>query len=204
MSLSDNNLAVAESYRLKKSTTPPSLFYAQVPNPGHGISNPEWAPNGTHTRPIPVSASICLDFANPSPFAELDVRPGLILAPARTWDRTVGYAMWLQAKQRAEELGSLVLWCDGGDGGGMGGVGGGRYNDINQVGTGSFVQTIGVQYPFDNRRTIYARFGDSPLILVWFSIIGPSFFGFSQFIGGARRVGDFIRGLRSQQNLIDV
>jgi len=119
--------------------------------------------------------------------------------------------MWLQAKQRAEELGSMVLWCDGGEGG-MSGVSGGGFNDVDQVGAGSFVRTIGVQYPFDNHQTIYGRFGGSPLILIsWLSTVGPYFFNSNLFklIGGARRVKDFIHSLRSTpspatQNLIDV
>jgi len=158
---------------LRGSPAPPGLFDAEIPNPGHGITNPEWAPNGTHTRPIPVSASICLDFATLSPFAGLDSRPGLILAPARTWDRTVGYAMWLQAKQRAEELNSIVLWCDGGEGG-VSGIAGGKFSDVSQVGSGSFIETIGVQYPFDTSQTLYARFGDATVLLLWLPIFGFS------------------------------
>ena len=159
---------------MRGSPDPPGLFNAEIPNPGHGITNPEWAPNGTHTRPIPVTASICLDFATLSPFAGLDSRPGLILAPARTWDRTVGYAMWLQAKQRAEELNSIVLWCDGGEGG-VSGIAGGKFSDVSQVGSGSFIETIGVQYPFDTSQTLYARFGDATvLLLLWLPILGFS------------------------------
>ena len=121
-----------------------------------------------------MSASICLDFATRSPFEDLDSRPGIILAPARTWDRTVGYAMWLQAKQRAEELNSIVLWCDGGEGG-VSGIAGGKFNDVSQVGPGSFVETIGVQYPFDASQTPYARFGDSnTLLLLWLPIFALS------------------------------
>jgi hypothetical protein len=79
--------------------------------------------------------------------------------------------MWLQAKQRAEELDSIVLWCDGGEGG-VSGIAGGKFSDVSQVGTGSFVETIGIQHPFDTRRTPYARFGDSTVLLLWFPIFG--------------------------------
>lgn len=133
-----------------------------------------------------MTASICLDFAQASPFAELETRPALILAPARTWDPTVGYAMWLQAKQRAEELGAMVLWCDGGEGG-VSGVAGGGFGDVTQVGVGSFVRSIGIQYPFDERRTLYARFGDFVLVLAWlpllflqYGTIGPLLVSFNR------------------------
>jgi len=212
--LMDTCLLVAESFHFQNSKMPPSIFLAQIPKPKHGVTKPEWSPDGNRT--IPITASICLDFATPSPFADLDSRPGLILAPARTWDRTVGYAMWLQAKQRAEELNSMVLWCDGGDGG-VSGVAGGGFNDVSQVGSGSFVQTIGVQYPFDARRPFYGHIGDSALILLWVSILtsaSPVFNLFSQLIYGIQRVArSFMHGRTpapdslqnaAQQNLIDV
>ena len=118
-----------------------------------------------------MTASICLDFAFPSSFADLPSRPGLILAPAQTWERTVGYAMWLQAKQRADELKSIVLWCDGGEGG-VSGVAGSGFNDV-QVGSGSFVRTVGIQHPFNHQKTIFARFGDSFLIIFWLFVLLP-------------------------------
>lgn len=209
--LTDTWFLVAESFHFQNSKIPPGIFLAQIPNPGHGITKPEWSPDVNHTRPIPITASICLDFATPSPFADLDSRPGLILAPARTWDRTVGYAMWLQAKQRAEELNSIVLWCDGGDGG-VSGVAGGGFNDVSLVGSGSFVQTIGVQYPFDGRRTPYGHIGDSALILLLsLTLVSPAFKHFSQMVYGIQRVaGRFVHGRTSvpnslpPQNLIDV
>jgi hypothetical protein len=107
----------------------------------------------------------------PSPFAALEARPALILAPARTWDRTVGNAMWLQAKQRAAELNSMILWCDGGEGG-VSGVAGGGFDEVTQVGSGSFVRTIAIPHPFNSKRTVYARFGDISLILFWILVIG--------------------------------
>jgi hypothetical protein len=94
-----------------------------------------------------------------------------VLAPARTWDLSVGYAMWLQAKQRAEELGTIVLWCDGGKGG-VSGVAGGGYSEIAQVGTGSWTKTVGIPYPFNDRRTFFARFGDIALLLFWAFVFG--------------------------------
>ncbi|KAF9527752.1 hypothetical protein CPB83DRAFT_814927 [Crepidotus variabilis] len=186
----------AESYRLRGSSPHPTIFEAPLKSPGRGITDHQWSPDGNHTRPIPMTASICLDFASASPFAELDSRPALILAPARTWDRTVGYAMWLQAKQRAEEIGSTVLWCDGGEGG-VSGVGGGGFNDVTQVGSGSFLKTIGIKYPFDNRRTPYARFGDSVLVLVWALVLGPGVLGFI-----SPRLPFFQRGVHGARGLL--
>ncbi|KAJ7897110.1 hypothetical protein B0H14DRAFT_2676925, partial [Mycena olivaceomarginata] len=52
-------------------------------------------------RAIDVTASICLDFAMPAPFRDLDSKPGLILAPARTWDPAIGnriVALWGRAR----------------------------------------------------------------------------------------------------------
>ncbi len=100
------------------------------------------------------------------------MKPGLILAPARTWDVTVGYTMWKQASQRAREVGSALLWCDGGEGG-ISGVAGHGYNEVTQVGSGSWVRTIGVEYPFDeNKRTWYARYGSTALLLFWALVVG--------------------------------
>ncbi|KAF8913053.1 hypothetical protein CPB84DRAFT_508780 [Gymnopilus junonius] len=164
---------LAESYRLRHSNVPPSIFDLPLPPPKN-IKKGDWAPPPNNTRLIPVTSSICLDFAMPSPFAELESKPALILAPARTWDITVGHAMWLQAKQRAEELDTMVLWCDGGEGG-VSGVAGKGYNDVYQVGPGSFTRIVGVQYPFDSRQTVYASFGDSILILFWISALGLGF-----------------------------
>ncbi|KAF8973606.1 hypothetical protein BDZ97DRAFT_1775912 [Flammula alnicola] len=191
---------VAESYRLTHSTAPPTLFEAQLPKPHKYIPSKQWGHGPDYTRPLPLTSSICLDFAAPFPFAALESRPALILAPARTWDRTVGNAMWLQAKQRAEELDSMILWCDGGEGG-VSGVAGGGFNDVTQVGSGSFIRTIGIQYPFDSQRTPYARFGDFTLILFWIFALGPGFiprvpFGNLQFKFARRGIYSGIQTFR--------
>jgi hypothetical protein len=74
--------------------------------------------------------------------------------------------MWEQAKARAEEIGSMVLWCDGGEGG-LSGIAGRGANEVTQVGRGSWVRTIGVQWPFDDGRTVYARVGNLNVILLF-------------------------------------
>jgi hypothetical protein len=164
---------VAESFSLSHSMNPPPFYTLDLHHP-NDMNKTDWAPQPNYTRPIVLTASICLDFAHPFQFAELDSRPALILAPARTWDVSVGSVMWSQAKQRAEEMGSMVLWCDGGDGG-VSGIAGGGFHDITQVGSGSWVRTIGIQYPFNERRTAYAYFDNfAPLILFWALCLGGS------------------------------
>jgi hypothetical protein len=125
--------------------------------------------------------------------------------------------MWSQAKQRAEEMGSMVLWCDGGDGG-VSGIAGGGFHDVTQVGSGSWVRTIGIQYPFNNHRTAYSYFDNliAPLLfwaMCFGSLIGghiPFFRGLSAirlntFTRLVRRVRDMLPGRREEPaNLIDV
>ncbi|KAJ7675371.1 hypothetical protein B0H17DRAFT_1081172 [Mycena rosella] len=140
---------IAESSPLTPGSEPPFLFTIPLQRP-KGVEKPHWGPNST--RPLVVTASICLDFAMPSPFRDLDSRPALILAPARTWDPAIGARMWEEAKQRANEIGSK---------GGVSGVAGGGYNEIYQAGEGSWSRTIGIKYPFSPTRTFYARCGEA-------------------------------------------
>ena len=105
--------------------------------------------------------------------------------------------MWEQAKARAEEIGSMVLWCDGGEGG-VSGVAGGGMTDFMQSGKGSWSRTIGVQWPFDESRTVYARWGDWYTVLVlwllfvvvvfWASVESDDPLGIYSAIGGIRRI----------------
>ncbi|KAJ6504377.1 hypothetical protein DFH09DRAFT_1335393 [Mycena vulgaris] len=158
---------IAESFPLTPGSDPPLSYTLPLRRP-KDVHKSTWS-----DRSIEVTASICLDFAMPSPFRDLDFRPALILAPARTWDPAIGIRMWEEAKQRANEIGSLALWCDGGKGG-VSGVAGGGYNDFYQVGEGSWSRTVGLEYPFNPTRTVYARAGDAPVIAAsWLFIIGP-------------------------------
>ncbi|KAJ7446409.1 lnt, apolipo protein N-acyltransferase [Mycena galericulata] len=165
---------IAESFSLTPGSVPPFIYDLPL-NPPKNMKPHRWAPNEPNgTRPIALTASICLDFAMPSPFRELDSKPALILAPARTWDPVIGFRMWEEVKQRANEIGSLALWCDGGEGG-VSGVAGGGYNDVYQVGEGSWSRTIGIQYPFVSSGTLYARFGDTlAFAAAWLLVIGPA------------------------------
>lgn len=206
---------VAESFSLSHSAVPPSIFILDLTHP-KDVNKTDWAPGPTFTRPVALAASICLDFAHPSQFAELDTRPALILGPARTWDVSIGSVMWSQAKQRAEEMGSMVLWCDGGDGG-VSGIAGRGFRDITQVGSGSWVRTIGIQYPFDDRRSVYAYFGGFTTLLFWALCFGGSIGGHIPLVSGlsairsstlssvVHRIRDMLRGNRRGEstNLID-
>lgn len=161
---------IAESYRLVRGTEPPPISKISLPVP-KGVPAPKWDPNGSRQRELSITGAICLDFAFPQSFQSLENRPSLILAPARTWESSVGMSMWLQAKQRAVELDSMVLWCDGGSGG-VSGIGGGGFEEVTQVGSGSWVRTIGVEWPFNEKPTVYGRFEDWTVLLYWLAAFG--------------------------------
>jgi hypothetical protein len=190
---------VAESFSLAPSSDPPTIFHLQLDHPKY-VTKPEWASAPNYTRPIPLTASICLDFSSSSAFSALDSRPALILAPARTWHPGVGLAMWEQARARAEEMGSMVLWCDGGEGG-VSGVAGGGMTDFMQVGKSSWSRTIAIQWPFNETRTVYARWGNWPLLVLWVLLgggwAGESIvqrgLGIHAAMGGIRRIMATIR-----------
>jgi hypothetical protein len=63
--------------------------------------------------------------------------------------------MMEMARHRAEELGTRVLWCDGGEGGLSGVVGQGESGI--QVGYGSWIKDISVELPLDEQRTPFGR-----------------------------------------------
>ncbi|KAJ7926024.1 hypothetical protein B0H13DRAFT_1974298 [Mycena leptocephala] len=149
---------IAESFALTPGADPPSTFALPLQH----LTKPQW---GGDIRTIDVTASICLDFAMPSPFRELDSKPALMLAPAHTWDPAIGNRMFREVQQRANEIGSLALWCDGG-------------RAIYQVGAGSWVKTVGLPYP-DSTRTFYSRFGDASVVTAsWFFVIAFSLTAF--------------------------
>ncbi|KII94169.1 hypothetical protein PLICRDRAFT_50150 [Plicaturopsis crispa FD-325 SS-3] len=164
-----NLVPVAESFSFTPSTEPPTIFDLNLSAP-KGVNKTDWNPDTPHTRPIALTSSICLDFSSPSIFKDLPSRPALILAPGRTWHSAVGLAMWEQAKARAAELDSAVLWCDGGEGG-VSGVAGRGMHDIMQVGDGYWVRTIGIPWPHDERRSFYARTSDMTLLVIIWAIL---------------------------------
>ncbi|OSX67320.1 hypothetical protein POSPLADRAFT_1127692 [Postia placenta MAD-698-R-SB12] len=189
---------VPKSFSLTASSDPPEIYTWNL-GPPKGWNKTAWSPQTPSMRPIPLTASICLDFSTSASFSSLEERPALILAPARTWHTSVGYAMWEQARARAEELGSVVLWCDGGAGG-VSGVAGGGMREFVQVGQGSWVRQIGIAWPFDQRRTFFSRGGGWAAVGAAWGIVGVGagveilvlkFLG----VGGAARIVGKIRTL---------
>jgi len=167
---------VAESFSMIPSDEEPALYELPL-GPPSGTRRSDWAARPNYTRPIPITSSICLDFASQSAFLSLDSRPALILAPARTWHPSVGLAMWNHARQRAHETGSTILWCDGGEGG-LSGVIGGGFEEPLQFGEGSWIKTVGLTHPFSERKTAFTsrwvgNFG--AFIIVWIVAGGGGF-----------------------------
>lgn len=109
-----------------------------------------------HIQDVPVSAGICLDFASSLP--KLARKPALVLAPAHTWHADIGETMAAHAKLRARELGTRILWCDGGAGG-QSALFGPEGDEVHKVGEGSWVKTFQVPFPFEEPRTLYAVLG---------------------------------------------
>ncbi|KAI0673379.1 hypothetical protein C8Q78DRAFT_968082 [Trametes maxima] len=165
-----NLVPIAESFSMTPSNEKPSIFTMELSHP-RSWTAPSWAPGPNYTRPIDITASICLDFTTASSFAGLPSRPALILAPARTWHTAIGLAMWEQAKARAEEVGSMVLWCDGGAGG-VSGIAGRGVHAFRQVGPGSWAQTVSTQWPYDQCRTVFSAAGTTAVLAIVWGIAG--------------------------------
>ncbi|KDQ63351.1 hypothetical protein JAAARDRAFT_53575 [Jaapia argillacea MUCL 33604] len=185
-----NLVPIAESFSQIAGKEPPTV-HTLLLTPPKGTTVPEW---GNRTRPLPVTSSICLDFSTPSSFSALESKPALILAPARTWHPTVGLAMWEQAKARASETGTYVLWCDGGEGG-VSGIAGNGYHEVMQVGDGSWVRGLGVGYPFNDKRTMFTSGGEWFAMFVAWGILGLGWvadIGYKN--GGGNRQLAWIRG----------
>ncbi|TFY72418.1 hypothetical protein EVG20_g592 [Dentipellis fragilis] len=170
-----NLVPFVESFSMAPSMDPPETYELQL-GPPSGTRKPDWAPSYPYVRLIPLTAGICLDFAQGTTFVDLPTRPALILGPARTWHRDVGLAMWEQARARAEELDSIVLFCDGGYDS-VSGVAGRGMDEVMQVGSGSWMRTIGIQYPFNEKRTLYTIVGDSTMLLVVWAMLGLGWAG---------------------------
>ncbi|KAF9513039.1 hypothetical protein BS47DRAFT_1013047 [Hydnum rufescens UP504] len=168
---------VTESFSITPSTEPPTVHTIQIPY-GFRQGRKHQYPK----RPLSLTASICLDFAHPGGLLTLGERPDVILAPASTWDASIGEGMVQQARMRADEVGATLLWCDGGGSAGEGvSAVVGRGETGESVGRRSFVRTIGIPWlggdESDDRvvagRTLYARGGDAlALSLVWALVLG--------------------------------
>jgi hypothetical protein len=70
-------------------------------------------------------------------------------------------------------MGSLALWCDGGEESAenraLSGIVGAQNSQPFQSGRGSWVKTIGLPYPFNSQRqTLYNRMGSTgSLVMFW-------------------------------------
>lgn len=156
-------VTVVETNAMVAYSSPPEVFDYQLVTKRNSRNKPK------EFLSVPITVSICMDFAHPMPFNKLARRPSLILGPAHTWQSSVGYAMWEQAKARADEVGSAVLWCDGGEEG-LSGVGGHGLEggEVVQVGPGSWVRTIGLETTANHKRTFYTFVGPwLSIILIW-------------------------------------
>ncbi|GJE99659.1 hypothetical protein PsYK624_159300 [Phanerochaete sordida] len=171
-----NLVPLTESFSLTPGTQAPTIFDVELDRP-KGVAGPK-------KRTVPVTVSICLDFASTSSFTPLSSRPALILAPAKTWHPSVGHAMWAQAQARAEETGATVVWCDGGRGG-LSGIAGPGYSTVVQVGGGLWSKPLGVPYPFDTRRTAYERGGQLAACAAVWAVVAAGYV----VEGGAAAVG---------------
>jgi hypothetical protein len=136
---------------------------------------------------VPISASICLDFASPLSFdsdstsqQEHHGRPAVILGPASTWHPEIGAAMAAQARARARELSMHIVWCDGGAGGQSGILGPSGDELLQRRHEGSWVKTVRLEHPFVERRTAYATLGNVVAFVVLCIGVpgaGPVFYG---------------------------
>lgn len=79
--------------------------------------------------------------------------------------------MWEQARARAEEAGSIVLFCDGGAQGASG-VAGQGIREPYQFGSGSWMRFVGVQWPLNQRRTLYMWGGEALQATIVWSLLG--------------------------------
>ncbi|KZV91333.1 hypothetical protein EXIGLDRAFT_719395 [Exidia glandulosa HHB12029] len=66
--------------------------------------------------------------------------------------------MIAQARMRARELDTRVLWCDGG-GSQRGALLSPERDEVYQVGAGTWVKKIQVPYPYTQGRTVYGTLG---------------------------------------------
>ena len=79
--------------------------------------------------------------------------------------------MWEQARARAEEAGSMVLFCDGGVQGASG-VAGQGIREPFQFGSGTWTRLVGVQWPFNRHRTLYMWGGEALQTAIVWSLLG--------------------------------
>lgn len=191
-----------EGFSQTPGVEPPSLTNITIPGTTRNKKN---------KRELPVTTSICLDFAHPFPTTEF--KPAVILAPARTWDLHVGRAMYEQARMRADEVDAILLWCDGGEGGLSGVVGKGHHSV--RRGEGSWAEMVGIQWPFPDdphSRSWYHAHGSwGALCLAWsLLLLAKPSSAYSLLSGGTRKLKGLVPSVRDRvahraptENLID-
>ncbi|KZV74927.1 hypothetical protein PENSPDRAFT_600961 [Peniophora sp. CONT] len=180
-----NLVPFVESFPLASGSEDPEVITINMPALPNGGGRP-----GARLRDITLTASICLDFVSPRALSGLSEHPALVLAPARTWHPDVSRAMWEQTRARAAEIGSAALFCDGGQGG-FSGVASAGLHEPTQLGPGTWIRTIGVSWPLDDRKTAYAAVGDWAMFFVVWLIMGVGAFGESAAVFAARRFAPF-------------
>lgn len=120
--------------------------------------------------------------------------------------------MMEMARHRAEELGTRVLWCDGGEGGLSGVVGMGE-SEV-QVGYGSWIKEISVRVPLDQKPTPFGRNIGEPLglLISWVAFFLTSPFALQRLqvshwpllTAATTWVSQRVTHQQPHQNLIDV
>lgn len=115
--------------------------------------------------------------------------------------------MFEQARRRADELGSMVLWCDGGSGG-VSGVAGHGVTEPEQTGPGSWSKKIAFEYPFEEeRRTWFAHLGTGAALPVFwaFAVGAPLVLNHMWIWGRARsKISNRIQSLWERLRNIEV
>ncbi|KAI0294957.1 hypothetical protein BC826DRAFT_1009641 [Russula brevipes] len=167
-----NLVPIAESFSLTPSKDVPKIYELELQGSN---KNKKWTPVPPYDRTISLTAAICLDFSSPKIFTSLD----------STWHHDVSMAMWEQAKARAEEAGSMVLFCDGGAQGASGVSGHGIQEPV-QFGSGSWTRTIGVEWPFNQRRTLYMWGGEALQVGIVWLLLGTGWATEALVLGKAR------------------
>ena len=110
--------------------------------------------------------------------------------------------MYEQAKARADEVDTILLWCDGGEGGLSGVVGKGHYS--LRRGQGSWAEMVGVQWPFPNNpnsRSWYHAHGSwVAMCLAWGLVLlaNPSDV-YRLLGGGTRNIRGLVQSVRNRE-----
>lgn len=184
-----------ESFPLAKGAEDPTVVDIEMP------VRPIGKERHIQLRNISLTTSICLDFAFPRALSGISQRAAIVLAPARTWHPDVSRAMWEQTRARVSEMGGTALFCDGGQGG-FSGVASAGIREPTQVGPGTWVRTIGVEWPLNDRKTVYAAAGDWMMFFIVWMVMGVGTFGELAATHVLRRFGGSLNNVVRRISLI--